>query len=760
MNETIPDVEDGKASRRPSRVYAGSTRSECERLNGLPHTRSAQALLTDIGSAVAKATWLYWNARGLDKDAQGERELWVGQLFDAIDRHITQALEQCETVITSEQIRLLQVLGHPAGGLARALLEQHRTWMGEWVHLRALDMAEEDHEQWRRFLSCGVEVHCQMAELQAQAPSAPVAVAPLGAPSNLQSVTAALSNLLLAGQIDKAQALHMVDLIADYVAFCKQMPSLPACIQPVWARVRRAVDNTPVALPLSTLQLLFPGRLLYQVSGVNPTPGTSRDRLFNDTAALVLADDYERLAWRLTFPPPLPACLVAPQGVQAQNALGAAYELARATLVASASLLRALFRRQALKYGGDEEFVPNEGELRDMSHADEDLPAVEVDLDALQASCPDPLSEAQLHRDRLSKDRIFADNPEFCGVCFRVVESRKFCEQHVNTGGRSRSEIRAATQLLPAYRKALFNLQAALRDPGLQVNQLMVASMPDVALATPVQEVRSTTLEQVLEQTPIFLQHILERASWGLEATSQTKRTAESGPVARHGLAQAVAEIAHAIELVRETSPAVWAAVTVAIADLQGLNRECDALGQLIDLALGWQATQSVEKERLLGHEWRVFVAAYNADMLGRMATMCGQSQEVAAVPEDLRRHFYIQWFDGYRPQFAYGHALVTQAHDKGYLAAAHDSQSPLSMESLWEHFARLTAWRVAESQPAMQKQRMRRLTRTKVLALRDQGVSVEEIAQRMRTTPKGVLAAISRWEAKLDAKGQLKSGS
>jgi len=302
---------------------------------------------------------------------------------------------------------------------------------------------------------------------------------------------------------------------------------------------------------------------------------------------------------------------------------------------------------------------------------------------------------------------------------------------------------------MPVFRKTLLDLQAALRDPVLSDNPF-ISGVPVLA------HVQATTLDTTIEQLPGILQEALRRAVEGLDSLGH------QGQFARRNLAQAVSEISQAMRLVGETAPAVWLAVATGVADLQALNRECDALGQLIDLPLTWQGVKA-DKDRLLGHEWRVFVAAYNAEMVGRMAAMCRhpqhQLQPIAAVPEDLRRHFYTQWFGGFRAQYAYGHEVDTQGHDKEFLEMPR-SQSTWCMVSLWEHFARLTAWRVAESQATTKKQRMRRLTRTKVLALRDQGVSVEEIAHRMRTTPKGVLAAISRWEAKLDAKGQVKSAS
>lgn len=724
MNETTGS---SRAPRRSRLVFAGSTRDECTRLKSQPDTAAAHALLGEMEATLGEVTWVYWSTRGVDTES-GAKALWVGHLFEVIDRHITQALALCEKSVTSHQIHLLQVMGHPCGALARAILEQHRSWLAEWVQLRSIDMTEDQHVQWRGFLACAVALHNKTADLLAQAQHAPAYVLPNGAPSMAQTASTTLANLLLAGQLDKARAVQLVGLLADFVSYCNQIPRVAASLQPVWVKVRQATDNEAAEIPVSELQMLFPGRLLHQVVDATLVhSGTRQVNLFNDADAMGMADDYERLAWRLTHPPVLLACASPPEGSEDASTLGEVYGTARATLVASANLLRALFRRQMLTYVDDDDFEPDDADVRDMDRVDHDVPDLDVDWAELQSGIGAPLTAQQL-------DQKFVNNPEYCEVCFRASLSRKFCAQHLNTGGRSRADIREAKQLQPVYKKTLLTLQAALRDHKVSVNPLVSGAPVDTW-------VRATTLEGTIEQTTLLLNDLSDRAVWGLDSETQAGQTAQLT------LANAVAAIASAMHLVSVTVPSVWMTSVVAVADLHRLNGEWDALSELIDLPLG-QLDKSADHHQLLGHEFRVFQSAYNADVLGRLAAMCRHPKQIALVPEDIRRHFYTQWLNGYRPQYTFGHVLATQAHDKDFLAASR-GDSAFSMASLWEHFARLAAWRVAQSQPPKQKQRMRRLTRSKVLALRDQGVSVEAIAEKMRTTPAGVRAAIARWEAK-----------
>jgi len=720
-------ADSGKSPRRSRLVFTGSTRDECVWLKKEPDTAAAQALLADIEATLGDATWVYWSTRGLDTES-GAKTLWVGLLFDVIDRHLTQALALCEKTVASHQISLLQVMGHPAGGLARSLLEQHRSWLAEWVHMRSIDMTEDEHAQWRRFLACGVDLHNQAADLLAQARQVPASVVPTGTPSMVQTASTTFANLLLAGQLDKTRAAQMVDLLADYVAFCNQMPGVPAALQPAWVRVRRTVDNEAVELPVSELRMLFPGRLLHQTLDTTlAQSGAKQVSLFNEVEAMVLADDYERLAWQLTYPPVVLACVASPDSSQAAGTLGEVYGVARATLLASANLLRALFRRQMLTYVANDDFEPDDADVRYMDLDPPVEPDLEVDMDELQNGMGAPLTLQQ-------RDQKFVNHPDFCEVCFRATVSRKFCGLHQNTGGLNRADIRDAKQLLPAYRKTLLTLQVALRDPALAMHPF-VTGVPIPS------EVQATTLEGALDQTIGRLDGLLTCAVWGLGEESQ------AGQTVRRQLADAVAEITRALQLVSVTEAATWSAIVTTVADLQALHQECDALVQLIDVPPG-QLDKALDHQQLLGYELRSFVAAYNADMLGRMAAMCRQPQQMAFVPEDARRHFYTQWLNGYKPHYSYGHGLVLDAHDEGFLLMSR-GRSAFSPTSLWDHYARLAAWRVAQSLAQQQKQRLRRLTRSKVLALRDQGVSIEEIADKMRTTPDGVRAALARWDAK-----------
>jgi hypothetical protein len=443
----------------------------------------------------------------------------------------------------------------------------------------------------------------------------------------------------------------------------------------------------------------------------------------NELQAMLVADDYERLASLLRYTP----CLletVAAGNPELSGSLNSAYRTAQATLLASSSILRALFRKQMI-IRGDE--IDNEDALKELS-SDADLLYIDDDLNE-----PDWHDIEQAHpalRSPEDSDRFFLSDPRFCAVCFRAAGSRKFCSLHINTRGKSRNEIKGAQQFLPQYRSALITLLKKHR----KFNGTSPPSHSDESLAS---DPNAISIEGVQSQTQTLLAMLLKHALWGLDT--------DKNPQARKQIEDAVESINTKIANVTATPPVVWAASASAVADLEALRLEIHTLCSKVDLLID-PGESNVLKEGLLGHELRLFSSAYTVDILLSIAAMCVNSRAPSQLPEDIRRNFYTQWLRGYQPQFSVGHRPITQARDTDFIEAQFD-RDPFSTDRLWEHFARIAAWRKAEYLPPTRKQRLRRLSRDAVTALRETGASVEEIAEIMETTADGVRAAIARWD-------------
>lgn len=721
-------------SKRGSRVvFTQPVLNTCETLAGQAGTCASHSLLADVQQQLSGARLIRWGSGTDELTAEKLKSVSVSKIWAAVDRNVDMVIQQCEEALGNAQMHTFKAMGNPVATLARSILESHRLMTVEWSQMRSVEMSESDFQQYREFLSCSVNLHTETSKLLAEAKSDNLLRSDPFAKSAAETAAFIFGTLITSGKIEKTRAIKFVALLADYVQFCMSMEATPASIRFAWDRVRDSIGNLPVDMPARELPLMFPRRLL-QKSRLDDTNKTVEYLRATDEAdAMHIADDYERLAAQFRYAPFLLES-VASANSTLENALNEVYSTAQSTLLASADLVRALYRKQMITLGDDEGNAEALAELteNDFLYDDEDLTErdLEIDFEEIQKFAHAPQTSKQ-------KDVYFVHNPLFCEVCFRSAGSRKYCSEHTNTGGKNRQEIKQAELFLPEYRKALFALLSAFRESKITDNpRLTAGSLPPLPYLG--------SIEALQDQTPLLLDKLLNCASKIVEA-----ETSESA-AERQRLVTAVADIRLKVQHAATTKPAVWSATVCAVADLVNLNQESEDLYGLVDLLLEY-AKGRVDPKLLLGHELRSFAAAYTSDILLRISAICsGPSiNSIALLPDDIRRDFYTQWFEGYQSLFALGDQIILEAHDLGYLGMPRH-RSAYSMGSLWDHFSRLAAWRVAENLPPLQKQRMRRLSYETVNALLIKGKGIEDIARELETTPDGVRAAVERWSKRI----------
>jgi hypothetical protein len=713
-----------KVQRRARMVRAESARFLCDDLMNCASTREANSLLHNLKLHLTAVNWISWSPRPAEVDRGAAGVVSVEKLWEVIDEHVTKSLERCEELIGTCQIETLKVKGHPEAALARAILEHHRTLASDWAQMRMVLLSEEEYARWRSFVTCGVKLQNKSAGLLNLSKSMNLVVNSSNKRFTPEIVTTLLGALLIGGHITKSEAIEDISLLADFVLQSHELKRIPVAIRPAWDRVSTALESQDAAMRVWELPLLFPRRLLLQ-STVDETKGGDSLRATNESLAMLVADDYERLSIRLRYMPSLLDC-ISDSDAELPRSLCRAYRAAQANLIASASLLRALYKRQMFTLGDE---TGREAEMAELTEADlrvvdDDLqePEIEPNWEEIQSASSAPRSTEL-------RDHFFCNNPRFCEVCFRSAGSRKFCSLHINTKGQSRNEIKDAQQFLPQYKNALFNLLTKVREYGDDSAPLHA----DELLAS---DICAHSIKGLQIQTQTLLAKLVTHALCWLET--------DKIEGAQQQLQDAAGSINAKIRNVTVTPPTIWSASVSAVADLDALRIEIEELCSKVDL-LNDPVGSIVPNEHLLGQELRQFSSAYTADILCRVAASCSDPQASTLLPEDLRRDFYIQWLRGYQPQFRLGHQAIMQARDADFIEAQFD-ESPFSTECLWHHFARMAAWRKAEFLPPSPKQRLRRLSRDAVIALRETGMSVEEIAQTMETTPDGVRAALARW--------------
>jgi hypothetical protein len=711
-------------------VYAGGAKGACDELIEQDSTRLAAALIQDIKRQIQDVSWISWGASATSKVGAKSSTIWVGSLWRSIDHHIAQAFEQCEVHLASAQIATFKLVNHPAAALARAMLEQQRVRLSSWTQQRSLLMSEDEYQRWRAYVSSGVDLHNQTVTLLQQDQLSAALIAK-SAPSGVAEIAAScLGSLLLQGQIGKEQAIHVVSLIADFVGLSKLALAMPAHIRPAWDKVNGFFNGLQPGMPSWELPLLFPRCFLLPASLLETARGDDHLKAISESNAMRVADDYERLAASMQFAPVLLEC-VSTDVPQLPLSISQSYRTAKAALLASAALLRAVCRRQMIELDDEKS---HEVELAELTEADLQYP---TDGDPIKTSTFDFSKLANrptVEYESGYRGEFSVSDPQFCEVCFRCAGRRKFCSLHLNTGGKSRHEIREAQQFFPQYKNAMLTLRKKLSN--IQNGSSSQASFFDEPFSSfdiP------PTFEGMQKQTLELLARQAAQAQWGVETDKLQD--------AKQRLEQVAATIETKILNVSLTPPIVWEACVFAITSLEALRVELETLRSLVDLLLDPQDI-NLEHRGLLGDELRLFEAAYMADILCQVAAICTNATEITQLPEDLRRDFYTKWLNGYSPRHSLGHRPNTEARDPAYIQSNFD-KSAFSPTSLWAHFARLAAWRKAEKLPPVRKPRLRRLDRDVVTSLRKSGVSMEEIAEQLGTTSEGVRFAISRWDAK-----------
>ncbi|WP_300111767.1 hypothetical protein [Rhodoferax sp.] len=320
----------------------------------------------------------------------------------------------------------------------------------------------------------------------------------------------------------------------------------------------------------------------------------------------------------------------------------------------------------------------------------------------------------------------------FCNVCYRSSGFRKYCRVHANTAGKSRVEITRALRFVPQYEAALlklFKLSAT--------KHASVGALQGEAMTLPQPEL--TTAHALQTKSLAILPAMVETARVGLLAGQrQTDGLAllqEYSTIIAHRLAGPVT-----------AAPLTWVRIGWYVIDLHRLSNTCESLKKLMAQLLHG-APKPPDPAQDVSHELTVFLAAYCADILGRLALACSNPVAMAAVPTDLHRDFFTQWLCGYTPQHSVGHQAVTEVRDADFVRLQ-DQQSAFDLDCLWQHFARLTAWRLASQEAPQRKARMRRLPRDEIIKLRDAGQNVEQLAKRFGANVPSVKAALVRWDA------------
>lgn len=716
---------------RSRMVVADGAKRTCAHLLKAPDTASAGELLRNFERQIETANVIAWRPPANINVGAKSSIVWVGDLWNAIDSSLTAAIEQCEQQLTSCQIATLRVSAHPPAMLARAILEHHQTCIAGWRLQRLVPMSEDEYGQWRAYVAYGVELHNHAAAFMRQARLSSTQMLVTERSGVAEIAVACLGPLLLQGQVDREQAIHVVSLVTDFVALTDSASDISAAVRPAWDKVNESFEGLQPGMPGWEVAMLFPRRFLLQASSKGVSDGGKHLKALSEMNAMRLVDDYERLAASLRFTPALLECVII-NDTQLADALNLAFRTARASLLAGASLLRAVHRRQMITLGNEDE-----------DDEDDEAALAELAESKLQGGNEEELAQLSTYdwsiltraavTDPSVQDYLFVlGNPNFCQVCYRSVGSRKFCSLHANTGGKSRHEIRHAQHFLPQYRQSLLALSRQLGASGSSNQASSLDARSDSCASPP-------TLEGLQKQTLTLLAKHIPRALSGVQ-TAQYRQ-------AQTQLENAARVIEAKIMNVSVTPANVWVACANAIADLEALNQELDTLCLQVDL-LADPLHHGNEKGTLLGDELRLFSSAYTIDILCRIADLCRNARAISLLPENIRRDFYTSWLNGYKPLHSLGHQPNTEARDPDFIPRQYDATAFDALR-LWEHFSRLAAWRKAEQSPPARKPRQRRLSREALMSLRGKGMSVEQMAEHLATTPEGVQAALARWDAK-----------
>jgi hypothetical protein len=343
------------------------------------------------------------------------------------------------------------------------------------------------------------------------------------------------------------------------------------------------------------------------------------------------------------------------------------------------------------------------------------------------AESADDLTEARLGKLNIQR---------FCNVCYRSSGFRKYCRVHANTAGKGRVEITRAQRFVPQYEAALLKLfrLSATKHASDSAKQGVAMTLPQPEF---------TTAHVLQAKALAILPVMIETAKVGLPS-GQTQIDGltllqEYSTIIQHRLAGPMT-----------ATPLAWVRIGWRVLDLHRLRSTCESLKALMaELLQG--APKPPDQAKDVSHELTVFLAAYCADILGRLALACSNPVAMSAVPTDLHRDFFTQWLCGYTPRHTVGHQAVTEVRDADFVRLQ-DQQSAFDIDCLWQHFARLAAWRLASQEPPQRKARMRRLPRDEIIKLRDAGQSVEQLAKRFDANVPSVKAALVRWDAEAKA--------
>ena len=343
------------------------------------------------------------------------------------------------------------------------------------------------------------------------------------------------------------------------------------------------------------------------------------------------------------------------------------------------------------------------------------------------ASAP---SVPEVSQNKARDDQRWVNNSNFCPVCYRRTGSRKFCKLHLNTGGKGRVEIHRAQRVLTAYHQALLRLREVQ-------NTASVSNRPLHAPSDDRQPTYCSTVAELQEATQKSLVELEGVAIFGLNSEPPTE-------AARAELKAALSVIRTRVENTAVSGTNVWAEVAWAIAGLRDLSRLVQKMASLVDQVTPKDAP-NVDPGKLLGYEMRIFTAAYTADQVFRIREACSNPKALGLVPIDFVRDFFTHWFGGYTPRYSIGHTFNAEARDDTYVESHTGLRSAFEINNLWDHCARLAAWRLVGLDAPQRRSRVRRLETAELLKMRNDGLSTLQIAQAMDATEAGVKAAMVR---------------
>jgi len=774
------------AEKRWRRIPAGPVRNTCLHLKEKPISFGAEKLLDNWLAILSNSSTICWRPRPGEVDHNSHPYVWLGDLWSNVDLHLSESMAGCEAQISRCQMQTLQLPGSPAANLVLYVLEQQRQMFATWSQWRNTPLADTSYTQWRRFVSGSVTMHNQTADFLNLARKFNVEFPYQFQDQPKQLASRVLGLGLAGGHLARNQALQLVNLICDFDEFQRQVETVEPEHRALWGMVQDILKSQGAQWPLDGTRMLFPRRLMPSGPAKGGVEQSEALRIASTEDIWRLADDYEGLAARLKQIPFLVEDVPA-DGGSSYSDLKNAYCTAMANLRVGALLLRLMYYKAGGLSFSDEVEVEVGGvsvfNASDPSEFSDDLPDHEsesIDLDAffesirahessadqateeidveellgaiencsLSANAPSnaqnesssqgtdqnnsasATSVAEVSQNKARDDQRWVNNSNFCPVCYRRTGSRKFCKLHLNTGGKGRVEIHRAQRGLTAYHEALLRLREVQ-------NTASVSNRPLHAPSDYRQPTYCSTVAELQEATQTSLVELEGVALFGITSEPQTE-------AALAELKDALSVIRTRVENTAVSGTNVWAEVAWAIAGLRDLARLVQKMASLVDQVVPKDAS-TVDPSKLLSYEMRVFTAAYTVDHLFRIREACSNAKAIGLVPIDFMRDFFTHWFGGYTPRYSIGHAFNAGARDDTYVESHTGLRSAFEINNLWDHCARLAAWRLVNQDAPQRKSRVRRLETAELLKMRSDGLSTMQIAQAMGATEAGVKAAMAR---------------